>query len=50
MILAATSMTMMEKVVLFGVLGLVIFGAFMGRGGKGNGGGSSSGGSSSGAA
>ena len=46
MILAIAAMSTVEKVVLFGVLGLILYGAFGGKNKKG-GGGSSSGGSSS---
>lgn len=42
MITVLAGMTTIEKIVVFGVLALIVYGAFMGKGGKNGGGGSSS--------
>ena len=50
MLLALADMSTIEKVVLFGVIGLIIYGAFAGKNKKGGGGSSNSSGSSGGGA
>lgn len=53
MFIALAGMSSIEKIVVFGVIGLIIYGAFMNKGGKGgknSGGGSSSSSGGSGAA